>query len=179
MEVLRSVYTVISKPYYLLLAAVVALIVFSLSVWLPNLPLIFIVIKSSSLMEVLSLLFSLYGAISTNFTFTSALYTILIAALFGVNVSLLTYYIRKMRGAFSGLRSTGVAGIGGLISGVFGIGCAACGTFIFTSVLTMFGIGGLLAYLPFGGEEFGFLGVGLLLFSAYSLTKKINAPLVC
>ena len=84
-----------------------------------------------------------------------------------------------MRGGTSSLRGTGLSSIGGLVSGIFGIGCAACGTFIFTSVLTLFGVGGILAYLPFGGEEFGFLGVGLLLYSLYTLTKKITDPLVC
>ena len=84
-----------------------------------------------------------------------------------------------MRTGSPNVKGVGVAGIGGLVSGVFGIGCAACGTFIFTSVLALFGVGGILAYLPFGGEEFGFLGVALLVYSVYSLTKKITDPLVC
>ena len=179
MPYLKVLVTVFRKPAYLLLATLIASVVFSIAVWLPSLQLIWIVAQTASLSELVSLLWSLYGAISSNFTLVSATYTTVIAGLFGMNVALLTYYIQRMRGGLSGLRSTGAAGIGGLISGTFGIGCAACGTFIFTSVLALFGVAGILAYLPFGGEEFGFLGVGLLLYSVYALTKKISDPLVC
>jgi hypothetical protein len=158
---------------------VVTGIVFSFAVLLPNFQLLWIVSQTASLSELLSLVGSLYGAITTNFTFISASYTIAIAVLFGVNVALLTYYIQKMRNGLTGLSITGLTGLGGLVSGSLGIGCAACGTFIFTSVLTLFGAGGVLAYLPLGGEEFGLLGVALLLYSIYSLTKKITHPLVC
>ena len=41
------------------------------------------------------------------------------------------------------------------------------------------GAGGLLTFLPFGGEEFGFLGIGLLLYSIWLLLKKLEAPDVC
>lgn len=170
---------VFKQPYYLILAAIVTGLVFSLAVLLPNFQLLWIVSQTASLNELLLLLWSLYGAIFSNFTFTSASYTIVISVLFGMNVALLSFFIQKMRNGVSGLRSTGLTGIGGLISGSLGIGCAACGTFIFTSVLTLFGIGGVLTYLPFGGEEFGFLGVALLLYSNYSLTKKIANPFVC
>ena len=33
--------------------------------------------------------------------------------------------------------------------------------------------------LPLGGEEFGLVGVGLLVFSTYLLLKKMKEPLVC
>ena len=77
------------------------------------------------------------------------------------------------------LASVGASGIGGLISGFFGIGCAACGTFLLSSILILLGTGGLLAWLPFRGEEFGLLGVGLLLYANHMIVKKIQAPLVC
>tara|TARA_Y100000310_G_scaffold111677_1_gene110078 strand:- start:1888 stop:2124 length:237 start_codon:yes stop_codon:yes gene_type:complete len=70
-------------------------------------------------------------------------------------------------------------GIGGFISGIFGIGCATCGSFIITPLLALIGAGGFLTLLPFGGEEFGFLGVGLLGFSVMSVAKKINQPSTC
>jgi len=177
----RALIAVIRQPLYLLITTLVAGIVFTFAVWLPSLSLIVIVAKNASLTELLSLMWSLYGAIGSNFTAISASYTTIIAILFGLNVALLTYYIRKMRGGISNanIGSTGAASAGGLVSGIFGIGCAACGTFIFTSVLTLFGIAGVLSYLPFGGEEFGFLGVALLGYSLYTLGKKITDPFVC
>jgi hypothetical protein len=179
MQNLKVLLRVLCKPSYLILTLLITGLIFTGTVWLPNFLLIVVVSKTASFSEFVSLLFSLYGTITTNFTFVSAVYTILIAVLFGMNVSLLTYYIRRMRSGISSIRNTGVVSMGGLVSGIFGIGCAACGTFIFTSVLTMFGVGGILAYLPFGCGEFGFLGVGLLSYSLYSLTKKINDPLIC
>jgi hypothetical protein len=41
------------------------------------------------------------------------------------------------------------------------------------------GATGLLALLPFDGQEFGLLGVGILGFSIFLAAKKINEPLVC
>ncbi len=179
MQYVRVLTKVFRNPYYSLLTVLIAWMIFSGAVWLPSFKLIWIVSQTASTAELVSLMWSLYGAIGTNFSFVSAIYTILIAALFGMNVSLLTYYIQRMRGGMSNMRSTGITSISGLVSGIFGIGCAACGTFIFTSVIAIFGAGVILAYLPFGGEEFGFLGVGLLLYSLYTLIKKINDPFIC
>ncbi len=179
MQYIRILTKVFRNPYYSLLTLLITGLIFSGAVWLPNLQLIAVVAKNASLGELISLLLDLYGAIGSNFSFVSAVYTVVIALLFGINVSLLTYYIQRMKGGLSGIRSTGVSSVSGLISGIFGIGCAACGTFIFTSILTLFGIGGIIAYLPFGGEEFGFIGVGLLLYSNYILINKINDPLIC
>ncbi len=180
MSIVKAV-KVFGQLQYLALASLIVAIVFTFAVWLPNLKLIAIVLSSNTatLSEKLSFLFSLYGSIQTNFTTVSASYTILIAILFGINIALLTYYIKRSRGGVRSVKGTGAAGIGGLVAGIFGIGCAACGTFILTSALALFGVGGVLAHLPFGGEEFGFLGVGLLLYSIHVLTKKINDPLVC
>lgn len=172
---------VFKNTKYIALALCVSFAVFTFAVWLPNLGLIMLVTFDSvgSLMEKVSFVLSLYGSIGTNFTLTSAIYTTAIALMFGINISLLVYYIKRMRRGISGLGNTGALGISGFVSGLLGIGCAACGTFILTTVLGLVGAGGLLTFLPLGGEEFGFLGVGLLVYSIYILTKKIKAPLVC
>ena len=164
---------------YVLIGALVAFVVFTISVWLPNFQFVSDVLfrLSGSFIEKLSLLGSLYGGIETNFTSFSALYTIAIAVLFGLNVSLLVFLIRQRRKASLG--GVSVAGIGGFVSGIFGVGCAACGTFVLTSVLSLIGGGALLTALPLGGEEFGILGLLLLGYTTYTLLKKIQEPLVC
>ena len=178
---LRILRIVFLKPVYLLLALAVAVLIFMFATWLPNTQLIIHIVPDHtiSFTDKISLLGSLLWSIQTNFTVVSASYTIAIAVLFGMNIALLAYYIRRMRGGFKGAQSTGAVGLGGLVSGIFGIGCAACGSFILTSVLALVGAGGAITFLPFGGEEFGFLGVGLLLYSVYALLKRINDPLVC
>jgi hypothetical protein len=159
----------------------VGVTVFSLAVWLPNLILIGTVLTSSTAttIEKILILISLYGGITTNFTVMSALYTVLIAVLFGVYIALLVYYIRTMRTKSNDAVSVSALGIGGVVSGFFGIGCAACGTFILTSLLTFGGASTFLAFLPLGGQEFGFIGVGLLAYAIYSLLKKLKQSPVC
>jgi len=172
--------TVFRKPLYVFLATAVASAVFVFAVLLPNFRLLGAVFSSNtaSLYEKTALVFSLLTSIGTNFTLLSASTVIVIAVLFGIQVSLLVYYIRRVRTGMK-IAGTGASGLGGLVSGMFGIGCAACGTFILTSVLALFGASGLLAFLPFGGEEFGVIGLGLLSYSIYLLLKKIDSPLVC
>lgn len=174
----KALQKVFSSPSYIVLAITIAIAVFSFAVWLPNWRLIFIVITSPSVSftEAVNIIFSLFLSIGTNFTAVSASYTIAIAILFGINIALLTYYISKRRGAIQG--KGGVLGIGGLISGVFGIGCASCGIFILTAVLALIGAGGIIAFLPLGGEEFGILGVILIGYATYWTAKKIEEPLV-
>jgi len=148
-------------------------------VWLPNFRLISEILVSSNatVVEKIDFLFSLFGSIQTNFSVASASYAILIALLFGVNIALLSYYVHDKRVARAG--SGAAVGVGGLISGIFGIGCAACGTVLLTPLLAVFGASGFLVLLPLGGEEFGFIGIGLLLYSSYILLHKVNEPLTC
>ncbi len=174
----KALLRVFSIPSYVVTAVTVAVAVFSLSVWLPNWRLIFIVFTSTSVSftEALNIVFGLFLSIKTNFTVVSASYTVAIAVLFGANVSLLRYYMYKRR---SFQKRGGVFSIGGLISGIFGIGCSACGTFILTSVLALIGAGGIISFLPFGGEEFGILGVVLIGYATYWTAVKIEEPAVC
>jgi hypothetical protein len=100
------------------------------------------------------------------------------SVLFGVNIALFTYYIRRRQSLQS---STGVqvAGIAGLVSSLFGIGCAACGSVIVTGLLGLFGASSLLLLLPFHGAEFGLLGLGLFVISIHYLSLRVDDPLVC
>ena len=171
--------TVFKQPLYLLIASLVGVGVFSLAVWLPNFALIKTVLLSqtASALEKVMFSLSLYGSIITNFTLESAVYTTLIATLFGLYIALLVFYIRTRRIKGNGLKS-GWLGIGGLVSGFFGIGCAACGTVLLSSIATFSGAS-LLVFLPLGGRELGYLGVGLLVYAIYTLSKKIKEPLIC
>lgn len=180
---LKLLINIFTNFKYALLAVTTSLVVFTVAVWFPNIKLIgdIITTESISFTDTLLFLWSLYGSVATNFTNFSLTYTILISLLFGVQIMLLTHYVSKVRVKNNSvdLGKISATSIGGLIAGTFGIGCAACGTFILTSALTLFGATGVLAYLPFGGEEFGLLGVALLLYANYLILEKINEPLVC
>lgn len=174
-----SLKKVFSKPRYITIAVLVTVIVFVFVVWFPNLRLIKEIIFNSGVSSIskISFLFSLFGSIKTNFSVISSIIAIIIAIMFGLNISLITYYI-KTRQVIKSKSGTHLS-IGGLISGILGIGCASCGTFLLTPILSLFGASGFLTFLPFGGEEFGLIGIGLLLYSSYVTLKKIPEPLVC
>ncbi|HBE90314.1 MAG TPA: hypothetical protein DDW41_03845 [Candidatus Andersenbacteria bacterium] len=130
-----------------------------------------------SLTQKLDLPISLLGSIVTNFTLLSASYTIAIAILFGINVAMFVYFLRRR---VDEVKQAGVAtGLFGITSGVIGMGCAACGSFLLTSLLSFVGASGILAFLPLNGGEFGILGVALLGTSLYMTAKKIQNPAVC
>ncbi len=178
---MRILLEVFKKPQYLVLWFFTSFIVFTFSVLIANAQLLFTILSSSSvpIMQKIKFFVGMYNSITTNFTVVSASYTIAIAVLFGCNIALLVYYIKKRKVGPKSYTSTSISSISGVVSGIFGIGCAACGSVILTAVLSLFGAGSLVTLLPFGGEEFGFIAIGLLLYSIVSLIRKINEPAVC
>ncbi len=169
---------VFQRPTYLGLATLISLCVFAFSVWLPNFKLIAKVLSSDAgLLQRLKFPLSLLGSITTNFSFLSASYTILIAILFGMNVAMLIFFLRRR---LVNIKQTGVAlGFLGMISGIFGVGCAACGSFLMVTLLTWSGAGALMAVLPLNGEEFGIVSIILLFISLFYTAKQIEDPVVC
>ena len=175
----RALLVVFRKPAYALTALLVAIIAFAMAVWMPNLGLIAQIIAdpSATFAQKISLPVALLASISTNFSALAALYTIAIPILFGINVAMMIYYQKRRIGAAKGNMMT--AGFAGMASGVIGIGCAACGSFLLTSMLSSFGAAGALFLLPLRGGEFGILGVLLLAISIFLVAKQITNPLVC
>ncbi len=94
--------------------------------------------------------------------------------------AMVAYYLNLRKQSVGRTGQAGAAtSLGGLASGLLGIGCAACGTFVLGPVLSLVGAGGLIALLPFDGREFGLLGVGILVLSIVLGARKIQEPLVC
>ncbi len=175
-QALRKVFR---KPSYALLAFITGLAVFAFAVWLPNISLIVSVMAHPGipLSRKLDLPISLLGSIATNFTLLSASYTIAIAVLFGIYFAMIVYFLRRK---ISQVKQGGMAaGFFGVASGALGVGCAACGSLLLTSILSFFGASGALALLPLVGGEFGILGVILLAVSLYLTAKQIQNPAVC
>jgi hypothetical protein len=175
----RAFSEVFANTSYIALASALALAAFLFTIWLPNLGLITDIFTTSSapLATKLKITTSLLGGIRTNFSVLSAGYTIAIAVLFGVNIAMVVYFLKRKRNPLA--RQEMAAGIGGVASGALGIACAACGSFILTTALSSFGAAGALAILPLRGGEFGILSVALLLVSLFLISKKIAAPLIC
>lgn len=177
--IVQALQKVFRKPLYVLFALATSASVFAFAVWLPNIPLIVRVMghPGAPFLQKLDFPLSLLGSIATNFTILSASYTIAIAILFGINLAMMVYYLRrKIDEVAHGGISTGFFGIA---SGVAGMGCAACGSFLLASILSLFGVSWILSFLPLGGGEFGILGVILLWAFLYITAKQIQNPAIC
>lgn len=91
-----------------------------------------------------------------------------LAALFGVNVALVFAYMREQV-AFRHAAGSSTVGI---VVGLLGVGCAACGSVVLTSLLGV----GFVAALPFGGQELAWLGFAIMLFALLDVSAKIADP---
>lgn len=174
---MRKLANILRSPLYLLLALGVGLIVFASTVLLPNRALLYSLWTdpSVSVGDRIAVPVSILGSIATNFSLLSATYTVGIAALVGINVSLIVYLLRSGGVVWAGSS----AGVAGIFSGILGIGCAACGSLILTAILGTTLGASIIAVLPLRGGEFGIFGVLLLGAATYLLARQIAKPLVC
>jgi hypothetical protein len=177
--IFQALQKVFRKPAYGILALTISAGMFVFATWLPNIRLIVSVATSpdTPLSEKLDLPISLIGSIATNFTLLSASYTIAIAILLGIDLAMVVFYLRRR---IKNTKQNGITtGFLGLTTGVLGIGCAACGSLLLTSFLSLIGATGILVTLPLHGGEFGILGLILLGLSIYTVAKQIQNPSVC
>jgi len=175
-NILVAMGRVFSRIRYVLLALVVALLLLLFSIWLPNLPLVWDTIVSMLTTPMkFTYLYDSLGAFNTNFSLSSQITTSLIALLFGIHVSLVTFYFINR---ISTQRSAGIGTLG-ILSGIVGIGCAACGSVVLSTLIGVGAATGFLGALPFHGLEFTSLGIALLIVAISVVSKKITDPMVC
>lgn len=94
-----------------------------------------------------------------------------LAALFGLNAALTYHY---MRGQVRAHHAAG-ASVVGIVIGLLGVGCAACGSVVLAS---LFGAAAVAA-LPFNGQELAWLGLLVLGASTFLIVEKIADPVAC
>lgn len=178
MIIAKTLKEVFRKPIYLVIAMAVGFLIFSLSIWLRNLPFLGTVITSSafSIPDKIILFVKFLGGIATNVTLFSAALIITMSILFGINASLFLYYLVKRR-EFPKKEGAGAAGA--FVSGIFGVGCASCGSFLLGAILASFGASGLITLLPLRGEELSILSIILLALSIHWISKSIQFNKVC
>ncbi len=158
---------------YWLLGAGVAFLVVFVAVWLPNWRFLWHLTSSVDFTpnQKVGLLATTLDSFRTNFSPLAVVVVTAIAIETGVYISLLVFWWQRRAEVFS------LPGVGfwGTISGLLGIGCASCGSIILTGLLGLATTTAFLGWLPFRGQEFGFLAIGLLGFATISLYKKIRA----
>jgi len=148
-----------------------------IAAWLPNLHLIAKTMTSQSMTvwQKTNLLTALLGSLQTNFTTLSRNLTVVSAVLTGIQLSLLVYYLRRS----ARIQTEMGVSMAGIVTSLFGVGCASCGSVLLTSLLGFGSATTLIGILPFRGQEFGFIGIGILLLAIIYTMKKINEPFVC
>jgi len=176
MQTVRTIGRVLGRPAYGLTALLIAFLVFTVAVIvIPSFGLIADTATASafSLIDKIEIIVSLYAAIGSNTTALSASIIIVISVLFGINLSLFLFIIKRKWRALTTTETGG--SVAGLVSGLLGIGCAACGSLLLTAVLPTTAAG-VLASLPFSGQELGFVGIALIGYSCWSLAQTAGRP---
>lgn len=110
---------------------------------------------------------SIYAMMSGfNFTFLTILFSVIISLLLGIFVALVIYRFKLIRNSSKKL---GFFGTLGFFFGVFAAGCPSCGSVVFA----LFGAPLALMLLPFKGLEIKVLSILLLVWSNYSISRKL------
>jgi hypothetical protein len=128
------------------------------------------------LMRRITLGFNTLFDITSTFTTSTLLLAVLGSFLGGINLSMAYTYLR-LRGEMI-IKSGLYSGVG-LFLAFLGIGCAACGTALFSVLLGFFGFSAMLNLLPYQGQEIGYIGLIILCIATYALAQKVSAPNVC
>jgi|FLOH01.1.fsa_nt_gi hypothetical protein len=169
---------VFKNKKYISLAIILAVIFYAITNWIHNSEQIFQIASISSLtigLKLQIIIKSLF-MISNNFlNWWSFALMILVVIFFGLNISLLVYHYRQR---WSMTKQAGTSLIGMVIS-FFGVGCAACGSVLLTILFGYSFAAALITFLPAHGAEFIILALILLLYSTYSLSRKVVGQIDC
>ena len=173
MAILRSIWKVLRQPAYAVSAASLALASFIFLAFLPNYRAIVFVFDDGGLRLRTKIEFLVYLilSIAESLSLLAIINIIAVSVLFSINIILIVYILRRRFAGLDGKTFAAVFGGGG--AGVLSAGCAVCGSFALSAILSVFGAGGALALLPLRGGEFGILSVALLSASIYMIARKI------
>jgi hypothetical protein len=168
----RTARLVLSIPGYAATALLVAVGTLTAFVVSGNLALVGDVVVGGALPlgARLSVLLGLFPFLGTSFGPLQGAVLVLVAALTGLDVSMVVYHLREHR---VGLREGGGSAVGALL-GTLGAGCAACGSAVLAGVLSLVGAAGLLTLLPFDGLEFALLALVALVLSIHWLADGMR-----
>jgi hypothetical protein len=154
MELKRIAYirSVFSKHHHKAIFAAVALL--------------YIIINFLVVMYIHGSIGAFYHDMYAQYTIPFTIATIIIGLLVGIDVVLVIEKFEELHVKSAGL------GITGLIFGSLAAGCPGCFFGLFPILLSVFGITGTLAILPFNGLEFQVAAIILLCASIYFLAKE-------
>lgn len=173
MESFRNVATVwkrvFTKPFYIVIALLVACMFYLLNGLLYNIENVKPLFQSNVSLALKFLLISSLEYIYIVLPFT-AVSIIILSVLMGILIALLTYRFKLAQ--LVAVEKTGWLASVGVFLGAAAPGCAACGI----GLLSFLGLAAVFSTLPFHGQEVVVIAILLLLFSVYNISGKIYNP---
>ncbi|MCA9327038.1 hypothetical protein KDA14_00755 [Candidatus Saccharibacteria bacterium] len=162
----QNVFAVLTKPAYGLLTVAMMLLLVSVIVWSLNYQLVTYVLLELPISVAQKIQFFAYGyqSLFTSFDILLSVSVIIISVLFGINIAVLVYAVRRRSASVGSAGTGGVAALLGILSS----GCAACGTSLLGPLLATFGATSI-SMVHSVGAAFNFAGSALLLYSIYKL----------
>ncbi len=149
----KTIFGILSKRKYFLIALGTGIIIFSLLYYF-----MVATVAKNSLKTALMMS-------GVNYIYSTFLLILILSLLFGIYFSLIIF---KFSLSMS-IGKQGFAGSIGSLVGAFGVGCPTCGAFLFTLIGTPLA----LMYLPFKGLELQAVGILILIASIYFTGKSI------
>ncbi len=176
-SLIKSLKVVFIRPSYIILALAFSFLIFLVSIWLPSWESIkfFIISDFFSIGVKIKILAGTLGLIKTNFNLVSAMIVIALSILSGINMAMFIFYLKRR----ITLQKSANLGFIGIVSGLLGVGCASCGSVVLSTIIGLSATTSFIGILPFGGHEFGILGLAVIILSIYLIGKKIPNPLLC
>ena len=152
---------------YILPALVIAFVYIAATLWLMNIKLVGYSLGANyPIITKIKILNDLLSGMFTSMPPISIFLLILSGILTGADIMLVIQKVKWLRQMGKLQLTIG----GGLVLGVVGSGCSACGL----PLVSLMGLGGSALALPFQGQEIAFLSVVLLLISFIMLERSIQ-----
>lgn len=159
---LTIVYTALQEVYakkrYLLFSTITFFFIFSFNVTINNYKLLFAEFSGSLFLSLLLGSFKVLPPLTL-------IFVIIMSVLAGIVVSLSIYLLGRQ------LQGRAGAGLLSIIVSVIAPSCSSCAL----GLLSILGLGGFIAVLPFKGVELGVIAIIILIFSLIYLSQKIVA----
>lgn len=129
-------------------------------------------------------LYSTMWDIQYTFTLATGVIFVLTCLLASLNLLLLYNYFSarstvdmNLHKSNSLSKSNSLIGAVGGILAFLSLSCASCGAVLLSFILSLIGLS--INQLPYGGIEFGILGLTILSYGTYSVYKKTRNPYIC